>query len=88
MIADHTLTILQSIAPDMTTGSAIFQAGIFLAVTLVVSRARSAAGVVSWALSGGMLVLALMGIIPSEVYFLSLIITMLAIGATVGYNRT
>lgn len=88
MNGELTLTVMQSVVPDMSTGTAILYIGLFIAVSLLVSRARSAAGVVSWSLAGTMLVLALMGVIPDGVYFLTLAITMLAIGATVGYNRS
>lgn len=86
-----TLTILQmggGLIPEVSTGMSILLLGLFGAVTLLAMKLKSALVLLAWSLAGVMLVLAILQVVPVEVYFMAIALSVLAIGATGAYIAT
>lgn len=76
------------VIPEVTTGMSILLIGLYGAVSLLAMKLDSALALLSWGLAGVMLVLAILGVVPIEVYFLAIALSLLAIASTAAYIAT
>lgn len=87
----ETAVILQiggGVIPSISEGMSILLLGLFGAVTLLAMKLKSALALLAWGLAGVMLVLAILGVVPIEIYFMAIVFSMLAIAATGAYIAT
>lgn len=91
MLETAQLVVLQSagdVIPQWTEGNALLYVGLFIAITLLVVKLRSALAILSWALLGFILILAILEVVADDLYFITMALTILAIGATGAYNAS
>lgn len=91
MINTVQMTVLQitgGIIPEWSMGMALLYVGLFVALTLLTMRLASAAAILSWALTGSMLMLVVLEAVSDELYFIVLALAFLTVGATGAYNAT
>lgn len=84
-ILTTTTYVLQTV-PSWNTGDALVYVGLFLALTFLVMMLRNALGVLVWAITGAILVLVIVDVLPREVYFMVLALSMLGVGAAAGWQ--
>ena len=91
MIETATLQVLQvsgDVIPSWTEGNALLYVGLFIGITLLVMKLRSALAILSWALLGFVLVLVILETVTDDLYFITMALVILSIGATGAYNAS
>lgn len=68
----NSIVVMQSageLIPALSTGQALLYVGIFIALTAIAFKLKSAIGLFTWALTGVMFVFTLVGIVSAPFYW-------------------
>jgi len=85
------MIVLQSVGevvPNLSEGQALMYVGTFIALTLIVFKLKSAISLFTWALSGVMLVMAIVGFITAPLYWAVMALSFIGSIASTLYTIT